>query len=67
MKFYQLPPEERRQFLTESGVTLEDIPAADLKRLDEMSENVIGEVKFPLSCLTSALVNGKKMADPHDN
>lgn len=64
MKFYQLPPEERRQFLTESGVTLEDIPAADLKRLDEMSENVIGEVKFPLSCLTSALVNGKNWRIP---
>lgn len=64
MKFYQLPPEERRQFLTEAGVTLEDIPASDLKRLDEMSENVIGEVKFPLSCLTSALVNGKKWRIP---
>lgn len=59
MKFYQLPPEERRQSLQEDGVALEDIPAADLARLDEMSENVVGEVKFPLSCLTSALVNGK--------
>ncbi|MCD5542658.1 hydroxymethylglutaryl-CoA reductase [Lactobacillus delbrueckii] len=64
MKFYQLPPEERRQFLQEDGVALEDIPAADLARLDEMSENVVGEVKFPLSCLTSALVNGKNWRIP---
>lgn len=64
MKFYQLPPEERRQFLQENGVALEDIPAADLARLDEMSENVVGEVKFPLSCLTSALVNGKNWRIP---
>lgn len=64
MKFYQLPPEERRQFLQEDGVALEDIPAADLTRLDEMSENVVGEVKFPLSCLTGALVNGKKWRIP---
>lgn len=64
MKFYQLPPEERRQFLQEDGVVLEDIPAADLARLDEMSENVVGEVKFPLSCLTSALVNGKNWRIP---
>ncbi|APP03239.1 hydroxymethylglutaryl-CoA reductase, degradative [Lactobacillus delbrueckii] len=64
MKFYQLPPEERRQSLQEDGVALEDIPAADLARLDEMSENVVGEVKFPLSCLTSALVNGKNWRIP---
>lgn len=64
MKFYQLPPEERRQFLQDAGVTLEDIPAADLARLDEMSENVVGEVKFPLSCLTGALVNGKNWRIP---
>lgn len=64
MKFYQLPPEERRQFLQDAGVALEDIPAADLNRLDKMSENVVGEVKFPLSCLTSALVNGKNWRIP---
>lgn len=64
MKFYQLPPEERRQFLQDAGVALEDIPAADLARLDEMSENVVGEVKFPLSCLTGALVNGKNWRIP---
>lgn len=64
MKFYQLPPEERRQFLQEDGIALEDIPAADLARLDEMSENVVGEVKFPLSCLTGALVNGKNWRIP---
>jgi len=64
MKFYQLPPEERRQFLQDAGVALESIPAADLARLDEMSENVVGEVKFPLSCLTGALVNGKNWRIP---
>lgn len=64
MKFYQLPPEERRQFLQDAGVALEDIPAGDLARLDEMSENVVGEVKFPLSCLTGALVNGKNWRIP---
>lgn len=64
MKFYQLPPEERRQFLQDTGVALEDIPAADLARLDEMSENVVGEVKFPLSCLTGSLVNGKNWRIP---
>lgn len=64
MKFYQLSPEERRQFLQDAGVALEDIPAADLARLDEMSENVVGEVKFPLSCLTGALVNGKNWRIP---
>ncbi|KRL78620.1 3-hydroxy-3-methylglutaryl-coenzyme a reductase [Lactobacillus delbrueckii subsp. indicus DSM 15996] len=50
--------------MQEDGVALEDIPAADLARLDEMSENVVGEVKFPLSCLTSALVNGKNWRIP---
>ena len=42
MKFYQLQPEQRRKLLQDEGLELEDIDDQVLKRLDELSENVIG-------------------------
>ena len=47
MKFYQLQPEQRRKLLQDEGLELEDIDDQVLKRSDELSENVIGQLRLP--------------------
>ena len=64
MRFYQLQPEERRRILRAEGVQLEDIDDQVLKRLDELSENVIGQLRLPLGVVQNLLVNGQKYMVP---
>ena len=60
MRFYQLQPEERRRILRAEGIKLEDIDDQVLKRLDELSENVIGQLRLPLGVVQNLLVNVQK-------
>lgn len=60
MKFYQLKPEERRNILAAEGIELEDIDQQVLERLDELSENVVGQLRLPLGVVQNLCVNGKK-------
>lgn len=63
-KFYQWLPEERRAFLAEKGIKLSEIEAETLERLDKLSENVISQVRLPLSVLPKLIVNGKNYQVP---
>lgn len=64
MKFYQMSPQERRKELAKHGASLEPVAEDTLARLNDMSENVVGEIALPLSCLTGAVVNGKQWQIP---
>lgn len=64
MRFYQLQPEERRRVLRAEGIKLEDIDDQVLKRLDELSENVIGQLRLPLGVVQNLLINGQKYMVP---
>lgn len=64
MRFYQLQPEERRRILRAEGIKLEDIDDQVLKRLDELSENVIGQLRLPLGVVQNLLVNGQNYMVP---
>ena len=63
-KFYQWLPEERRAFLTEKGIKLSEIDPEALERLNQLSENVIGQVRLPLGVLPKLIVNGKDYQVP---
>ncbi|MFD3287403.1 hydroxymethylglutaryl-CoA reductase, partial [Lactobacillus johnsonii] len=63
-KFYQWLPKERRAFLTEKGIKLSEIDPGTLERLDQLSENVIGQVRLPLGVLPKLIVNGKDYQVP---
>ena len=58
MKFYQLKPEQRRELLQAEGIKLEKINEEVLNRLDELSENVIGQLRLPLGVVQQLHVNG---------
>ena len=60
MKFYQLEPEARRKLLQDEGIALEQIDDAVLRRLDELSENVVGQLRLPLGVVQNLIVNGQK-------
>lgn len=64
MRFYQLQPEERRRVLRAEGIKLEDIDDQVLKRLDELSENVIGQLRLPLGVAQNLVVNGQNYMVP---
>ncbi|MBL1071304.1 hydroxymethylglutaryl-CoA reductase, degradative [Lactobacillus kitasatonis] len=64
MRFYQLQPEERRRILRAEGIKLEDIDDQVLKRLDELSENVIGQLRLPLGVAQNLVVNGQNYMVP---
>ena len=60
MKFYQLEPEARRKLLQDEGIVLGQIDDAVLRRLDELSENVVGQLRLPLGVVQNLIVNGQK-------
>lgn len=64
MRFYQLQPEERRRILRAEGIKLEDIDDQVLKRLDELSENVIGQLRLPLGVVQNLVINGQNYMVP---
>lgn len=57
MKFYQLSPQERRAILQDQGLKLADIDDKSLIELNQLSENVIGEIRLPLGVVQNLLVN----------
>lgn len=64
MKFYELTPEKRREYLIEQGIELDDIDEITLHELDSLSENVIGQLRFPVGVVQNLLVNGKSYLVP---
>ena len=64
MKFYELAPEQRRALLISQGIELNKIDDAVLRELDQLSENVVGELRFPVGVVQNVLVNGKKYLVP---
>ena len=59
MKFYELTPEKRREYLINQGIELDDIDDTTLHELNNLSENVIGQLRFPVGVVQNLLVNGK--------
>ncbi|WP_278965306.1 hydroxymethylglutaryl-CoA reductase, degradative [Lactobacillus apis] len=64
MKFYELTPEKRREYLINQGIELDDIDEITLHELDNLSENVIGQLRFPVGIVQNLLVNGKSHLVP---
>ncbi|WEV71332.1 hydroxymethylglutaryl-CoA reductase, degradative [Lactobacillus sp. ESL0785] len=64
MKFYQLTPAQRRALLSKQGIKLDEIEASTLERLDQLSENVVGQLRLPLGLVTGLLVNGHSYLVP---
>lgn len=60
MKFYQLTPKQRREILQSEGIKLEEIDDQVLARLDQLSENVISQLRLPLGVVQNLEVNGHK-------
>lgn len=64
MHFYQLEPQNRRQILEKQGIELTAIDSKKLTRLDQLSENVIGEVALPLGIVQDVIVNNQSYLVP---
>lgn len=64
MKFYELTPEKRREYLINQGIELDDIDKTTLHELNNLSENVIGQLRFPVGVVQNLLVNGKSYLVP---
>lgn len=64
MKFYELSPEKRRAILSEQGIELEEVEPQILSELDQLSENVIGELRFPVGLVQNLRVNGQNYQVP---
>ena len=59
MKFYKLTPQQRREVLAEENINLADINEKELAKLNNLSENVVGQVSLPLGVVENLIVNGK--------
>ncbi|MDE6492320.1 MAG: hydroxymethylglutaryl-CoA reductase, partial [Lactobacillus sp.] len=57
MKFYQLSAKDRRKILDDEGIELEEIDDEVLEKLNNLSENVIGQLRLPLGVVQSLNVN----------
>lgn len=57
MKFYQLSARDRRKILDDEGIELEEIDNEVLEKLNNLSENVIGQLRLPLGVVQSLNVN----------
>lgn len=64
MKFYQLSPQERRELLQDAGIKLEQIDQDSLAKLNQLSENVIGQIRLPLSVVQNVLINDHRYMVP---
>lgn len=64
MKFYKLSPAERRDILKQKGIDLSAINPEELASMDNLSENVIGDISLPLGIVEKLLVNGKEYMVP---
>ena len=63
-KFYELSPEKRRALLSQEGIELDEIEPAILHELDQLSENVIGQLRLPVGVVQNLLVNNKSYLVP---
>lgn len=57
MKFYKLTPQKRREILAKERISLAEIDDSTLDRLNNLSENVIGQVRLPLGVVENLIVN----------
>lgn len=64
MKFYQLSPSQRRQILKSEGIELEEIDRQVLNSLDQLSENVIGQIRLPLGLVQNLVLNQQSYQVP---
>ncbi|CCI85963.1 hydroxymethylglutaryl-CoA reductase [Lactobacillus pasteurii DSM 23907 = CRBIP 24.76] len=64
MKFYKLSPQKRREILADRGIELGSIDPKVLKNLNQLSENVVGQLRLPLGMIESLVVNGKSYQVP---
>lgn len=64
MKFYQLKPEQRRKCLRQKGIKLDSVSQPVLEKLNQLSENVVGQLRLPLSVVPNFVVNGQKFMVP---
>lgn len=64
MKFYELSPEKRREKLHEQGIRLDPVDSATLQELDQLSENVVAQLRFPIGVVQNLFVNGKNYTVP---
>ncbi|QNQ82603.1 hydroxymethylglutaryl-CoA reductase, degradative [Lactobacillus sp. PV012] len=64
MHFYKLDPYQRRELLKEKGIKLVKIEPEKLARLNQLSENVIGEIDLPLGVVQDVVVNNKSYLVP---
>lgn len=64
MKFYQLSPQKRREILQDAGIKLESIDQASLFSLNQLSENVSGQIRLPLSVVQNVLINNHRYMVP---
>ncbi|BDR60198.1 hydroxymethylglutaryl-CoA reductase [Lactobacillus xylocopicola] len=64
MKFYELSPAQRRAWLAERGIKLDEIDPAILHELDHLSENVVGQLRLPVGIVPQIVVNGRNYIVP---
>lgn len=50
--------------MQEQGIKLDQIDSATLQELDQLSENVVGQLRLPLGVVQNLLVNGKSYLVP---
>lgn len=63
-KFYELSPEQRRAHLIARGISLDKIAPNLLHEMDQLSENVIGQLSLPVGLVQNLLVNDKSYLVP---
>lgn len=64
MKFYELKAKQRREILKNEGYDLVKVDKKLLKKVDSLSENVIGTLTLPLSIVPKIIVNGQNYQVP---
>lgn len=57
MKFYKLTPQQRRKILAKEKINLAEIDDSTLDRLNNLSENVVGQIRLPLGVVENLIVN----------
>lgn len=57
MKFYELTPEKRRLWLKQQGIELDEIDQQTLHALNQLSENVVGQLSLPVGLVKNLRVN----------
>ncbi|MDF7638529.1 hydroxymethylglutaryl-CoA reductase, degradative [Lactobacillus sp. ESL0791] len=64
MKFYQMSAKDRRQLLRSQGIKLTKVNENELKKLEQLSENVVGQISLPLGLVGKLVVNDRNYLVP---